>query len=55
MQGFRSVGGIQRFISIFTAVRNLFIASHKQRSALTTHIHRIRATAHWNAVTIGLA
>lgn len=54
MQGFRSVGGLQRFISIFSAVRNLFVASHKKRSALTTHIHRVRATAQWNAVTAEL-
>ncbi|TAT69893.1 IS6 family transposase, partial [Rhizobium ruizarguesonis] len=28
MQGFRSVGGLQRFISVFSAVRNLFVAPH---------------------------
>ncbi len=51
MQGFRSVGGLQRFISVFSAVRNLFIPPHQKRSALATHIHRIRAMAHWNVVT----
>ncbi|WP_445265568.1 DDE-type integrase/transposase/recombinase, partial [Sinorhizobium meliloti] len=25
MQGFRSVGGLQRFTSIFSALRNLFV------------------------------
>ena len=55
MQGFRSVGGLQRFISVFSAVRNLFIAPHQKRSAHATHIHRIRAMAHWKAVTGSLA
>ncbi len=51
MQGFRSAGGLQRFISVFSAVRNLFVPPHQKRSALATHIHRIRAMAHWNVVT----
>jgi putative transposase len=34
MQGFRSVGGLQRFISVFSAVRNLFVAPHQRHSAL---------------------
>jgi putative transposase len=51
MQRFRSVGGLQRFVSIFSAVRNLFVAPHQKRSALATHIHRIRAIAQWKAVT----
>ena len=50
MQGFRSVGGLQRFISVFSAVRNLFVAPHHKRSALAIHIHRIRAMAQWKAV-----
>lgn len=55
MQGFRSVGSVQRFVSIFSAVRNLFVAPRQKRSALATHIHRIRAMAQWNAVTAALA
>jgi putative transposase len=51
MQGFRSAGSLQRFVSIFSAVRNLFVAPPQKRSALATHIHRIRAMAHWKAVT----
>jgi hypothetical protein len=39
MQGFRSAGGLQRFISIFSALRNLFVTPHHRRSALATHIH----------------
>ncbi|GAJ93152.1 putative transposase [Rhizobium rhizogenes NBRC 13257] len=48
---FRSVGGLQRFVSIFSAIRNLFVPAHQKRSALAIHIHRIRAMAHWKAVT----
>ncbi|ANP90891.1 transposase (plasmid) [Rhizobium leguminosarum] len=55
MQGFRSVGGLQRFISLFSAVRNLFVAPHQRHSALATHIHRIRAMAQWKAVTAAIA
>ncbi|MBY3027478.1 IS6 family transposase [Rhizobium leguminosarum] len=51
MQGFRSVEGLQRFISVFSAVRNLFVAPHQKNSALAIHIHRIRAMAQWKAVT----
>lgn len=51
MQGFRSVGGLQQFISAFSAVRNHFVPSHKKHSALATHIHRIRAVAQWKAAT----
>ena len=51
MQGFRSPGSLQRFISIFSALRNLFATPRHKRSALATHIHRIRAMAHWKAVT----
>ncbi|MDH6206675.1 IS6 family transposase [Rhizobium leguminosarum] len=54
MQGFRSVGGLQRFISVFSAVRNLFVAPHQRHSALATHIHRIRAMAQWKAVTAAI-
>lgn len=55
MQGFRSAGSLQRFISIFSALRNLFVIPHHKRSALATHIHRIRAIAHWKAVTGAVA
>lgn len=54
MQGFRSPGSLQRFISIFSAFRNLFVAPRHKRSALATHIHRIRAMALWKVV-IGAA
>jgi putative transposase len=43
MQGLRSVGGLQRFISVFSAVRNLFVTPHHKQSAIALHLHRIRA------------
>jgi putative transposase len=45
MQGFRSVGALQRFTSVFSAVRNLFVLPRPHRSALATHIHRLQSTA----------
>ncbi|CUX02271.1 transposase (fragment) [Agrobacterium genomosp. 2 str. CFBP 5494] len=55
MQGFRSAGGLQRFISVFSAIRNHFVPPHQKHSALATHIHRIRAMAQWKAVTGAVA
>jgi len=55
MQGFRSAEGLQRFITTFSAIRNLFVAQHRSRSALATHIHRVRAMAHWKLVTGAIA
>ncbi|MBF9235377.1 IS6 family transposase [Microvirga alba] len=49
MQGFRSVGGLQRFTSVFSAVRNLFVLPHSSQSALATHLHRLQAMAAWKA------
>jgi putative transposase len=49
MQGFRSAGGLQRFTSVFSAVRNLFVPPRSHRSAFATHIHRLQATAAWKA------
>ncbi|MBM1173766.1 IS6 family transposase [Microvirga arabica] len=54
MQGFRSPGGLQRFTTIFSAVRNLFIPPRSRRSALATHLHRLTAMAEWKAV-VGVA
>lgn len=51
MQGLRSAGGLQRFISVFSAVRNLFVPQSQKRSALCTQIHRMRAMAQWKAIT----
>jgi putative transposase len=51
MQGFRSWSALQRFVSIFSAVRNHFVPPCSHRSALSTHLHRLRAMAEWKSVT----
>jgi putative transposase len=55
MQGFRSAGGLQRFTSVFSVVRNLFIPPRPHRSALATHLHRLQAMAAWKAAAHVLA
>lgn len=52
MQGFRSPRSLQRFVSIFSPLRNLFVPPGSKRSALATRIHRLQATAEWKAVTV---
>jgi putative transposase len=49
MQGFRSLGGLQRFTSVFSAVRNLSVPPRFRRSALATHLHRLAAMAEWKS------
>jgi putative transposase len=51
MQGFRSSGSLQRFVSIFSTVRNLFVPPRSKRAALATHIHRLQAMAEWKTAT----
>jgi putative transposase len=55
MQGFRSVGGLQRFTSVFSAGRNLFVPPRWYQSALATHLHRLQAMAAWKAAANVLA
>jgi putative transposase len=55
MQGSRSVGGLQRFTSVFSAVRNLFVPARSNQTALSTHIHRLRVMAEWRAAAGVLA
>jgi putative transposase len=50
MQSFRSPGGLQRFVTVFSAVRNHFVPPRSRRSALATHLHRLDAMARWKAV-----
>jgi putative transposase len=50
MQGFRSAGGLQRFVAVFSAVRNLFVPPRSRRAALSTHLHRLDAMAQWKAI-----
>ncbi len=49
MQGFRSPGGLQRFVSVSSAVRNLFAPPRSRRTALATHLHRLNAMAEWKS------
>jgi putative transposase len=46
-QGFRSARGLQRFVNVFSAVRNLFVPPRSRRSARATHLHRLNAMAAW--------
>ena len=50
MQGFRSPGALQRFVSIHSAIRNCFSVPACRRSALTIRYHRLEAFDAWNAV-----
>jgi hypothetical protein len=54
MQGIRSPRYLQRFISVFSAVRNLFVSSHSHRFASATHLHRLNAMAEWNRVVVAM-
>jgi putative transposase len=47
MQGFRSPRGLQRFVDVFSTVRNLFVPPRSRRSARATHLHRLNAMAEW--------
>jgi putative transposase len=49
MQGFRSPRYLQRFISMFSAVRNLFVSPRSHRFASAIHLHRLNAMAVWKA------
>ncbi|MDG6095236.1 IS6 family transposase [Acetobacter sp. AN02] len=51
MQKFRSPGGCQRFVSVFSAVRNLFVPPASLSNALSRHTYRLRAFAQWNTAT----
>ncbi|GBR02765.1 hypothetical protein GCM10007207_15600 [Asaia siamensis] len=51
MQKFRSPGGCQRFVSVFSAIRNLSGTSASITTAFSRHIHRIRAFAQWSSAT----
>lgn len=56
MQCFRSAGGLQRFTSVFSAVRNLFVPPACKRFAFSTHLHRLAAFARWrSAAGLGVA
>ena len=48
MQGYRSPGSLQRFLSIHSAIRNCFSVPASRRSALTIRYHRLEAFDAWN-------
>ena len=50
MQGFRSPRYLQRFVNVFSAVRNLFVPPRSNRSALAMRLHRLNAMAEWKAM-----
>ena len=50
-QGFRSIGSLQHFVSLFSAVRNLFVPDHTKPSANQIRNHRLQAMAQWKAVS----
>ncbi|NMN71468.1 DDE-type integrase/transposase/recombinase [Rhizobium sp. 57MFTsu3.2] len=54
-QGFRSIGSLQQFVSIFSTVRNLFVPHQAIRSAPQSRTHRRRAMGEWNAVSLQIA
>ena len=55
MRGHRSPGGLQRFVSMHSAVRNRFVPSvRRRRSAQTTRYHRLEALDVWRQAA-GLA
>lgn len=54
-QGFRSVGSLQHFVSVFSAVRNLFVPSRSNRSATQIRNYRLNAMAEWRAVALPTA
>jgi putative transposase len=49
MQGFQSPRYLQRFVDVFSAVRNLFVPSRFGRSAPAMRLHRLSAMAEWKA------
>jgi putative transposase len=49
MQGVRSPRYLQRFVSVFSAVRNLFVPPRSSRSAPATRLHRLNAMAEWKS------
>ena len=48
MQGYRSPGSLQRFVSIHSAIRNCFSVPARRRNALTIRYHRMEAFDAWN-------
>jgi putative transposase len=54
-QGFRSIGGLQHFVLLLSAVRNLFVPAQTNRSAAQIRNHRRQAMDEWKAVALQTA
>lgn len=54
-QGFRSIGSLQHFVSIFSAVRNHFVPARSNRSAARTRSLRQDAMAEWTTTALRIA
>ncbi len=49
MQGYRSLGALQRFVAVHSTTRNCFSVPARRRSALTIRYHRMEAFDAWRA------
>jgi putative transposase len=49
IQGFRSPKCLQRFVSVVSAVRNLFVPPRSHRFVSAIHRHRLNAMAEWKS------
>jgi putative transposase len=47
----RKCGSLQHFVSLFSAVRNLFVPDHTKPSANQIRNHRQQAMAQWKAAS----
>jgi len=54
-QGFRSIGSLQHFVSIFSAVRNHFVQPRSNRSASQIRSFRQDAMAEWTTAALRIA
>ncbi|WP_068313729.1 IS6 family transposase [Polycladidibacter hongkongensis] len=52
MQKFKSPSQLQRFLAVFSGLRNLFVPPHHQRSAIDIHLQRLSAFAQWKNATM---
>lgn len=48
MQRFRSAGALQRFVSVFSAVRNLFVPTSPKKRAIDVPLYRPWEECGWH-------
>ncbi len=51
MQGFRTPGGLQRFVSVHSSTRNCFSVPARRRTAMTSRYHHLEVFDAWKAAT----